>query len=168
MREPLHLSVARAFVGIKETPGPVSTSVILQWARDIQSPSWYHDDDQAWCAVWANRLCLAMQFALSAPPQSFDLLRAASFETWGQRLLTPTLGCFMTFKRPEGNHVGLYLGETDTLLRVLGGNQSNAVSYAWIKKDRLTSMRWPSSVPLATTGRILLASDASVVSTNEG
>jgi len=152
MTEPLHLSVARAFVGIRETPGPVSTAVILQWAKDIGAPPWYHDDDQAWCAVWMNRLCMAMQWPLSGT--GFALLRALSFETWGRSLSEPTLGCVMVFLRPEGAHVALYLGETPTHYVVLGGNQGNAVSVTSIAKDRLAFMRWPADAPYAATGRI--------------
>jgi hypothetical protein len=49
---------------------------------------------------------------------------------------------------------------------VLGANQSNSVSEAWIAKDRLTSIRWPQGVPRTNTGRVWLTNDGKV-STNE-
>lgn len=44
-------------------------------------------------------------------------------------------------------HVGFYAGEDKTAYRILGGNQSNSVSLAWIAKDRLLASRWPATVP---------------------
>lgn len=165
MIEPLWLSVARMTVGIREIPGPVNTPVIMQWARDIDAPGWYDNDDKPWCAVYMNRLMLACQLPMSGT--GFELLRAKSFETWGEPLSVPSLGCLMTFHRPEGAHVGLYLGETEAAYRILGGNQGNTVSLTWIAKARLTAMRWPSDVPVTNVGHILLDAVTGAVSTNE-
>jgi uncharacterized protein (TIGR02594 family) len=165
MREPIWLSVARSFIGLKEVPGAASNPVILQWANDINAPAWYDDDSDPWCAVFVNRILLACQLPMSG--RGFDLLRAKSFETWGEALPAPALGAILVFSRPEGAHVGLYLGERHDAYRVLGGNQSNAVGETWIAKTRLTAIRWPSSVPLPVGGRIHLKADGSPLSTNE-
>lgn len=155
--EPLWLSVARAFEGLTEIPGPQSNPVILRWARDIGVPAYFNDDDIAWCAVYANRLAMALQFPLSGT--GYQLLRARSFVTWGQPLPAPALGAWMVFNRPEGAHVGLYLGERPDAYRVHGGNTSNAVGATWIAKSRLIAVRWPTGVPLPTAGRLLLGDD---------
>jgi uncharacterized protein (TIGR02594 family) len=144
MTTPIWLSVARMTLGIKEVAGAASNAVIVQWAKDIGAPA-YTDDGIAWCAVWANRLMLACQLPMSG--KGFDLLRARSFESWGVPLVIPSFGCVMTFRRPEGGHVGLYLGENQTHYCVLGGNQSDSVSVAWLAKERLTAMRWPTGLP---------------------
>lgn len=138
---PIWLSVAKAFVGLREVAGSESNPVILRWARDIQAPAWYATDEQAWCAVFLNRILLACQMPLSG--DGYDVLRAKSFETWGERMEAPALGAILTFVRTGGGHVGFYVGERKDAYRVLGGNQSNAVSEAWIDKTRLTSVRWP-------------------------
>lgn len=44
-------------------------------------------------------------------------------------------------------HVGFYAGEDAGAFCVLGGNQSDQVSLAWIAKNRLVGARWPASVP---------------------
>lgn len=165
MKEPLWLSVARLTLGVKEIPGVKSELLIMRWAADIGVPSWFNNDDQAWCAVWVNRICLAMQWALSG--KSFDLLRARTFETWGQKLTEPALGAVLVFNRPEGAHVGFYVGERADAYRVLGGNQSNAVSETWIAKNRLVAIRWPNGVPLPSSGRVMLNDAGSPLSTNE-
>jgi uncharacterized protein (TIGR02594 family) len=164
-REPLWLSVARAFQGIAEIPGPASTPTILRWGRDIGAPSFFANDDIAWCAVFANRLALALQLPLAG--RGFDLLRARSFATWGVPLAAPALGAWMVFSRPEGAHVGLYLGERADAYFVLGGNTADKVWTAWIKKERLIATRWPTGVPLPRLARVWLASNGEPVSTNE-
>ena len=51
-------------------------------------------------------------------------------------------------------HVGFYAGEDDQAFRIVGGNQSDSVSVAWINKSRLVGARWPATVsppvPVAT------------------
>jgi hypothetical protein len=48
-----------------------------------------------------------------------------------------------TLERPGGGHVGFYVGENDNSFLVYGGNQSNAVGFAWINKTRLLGARRP-------------------------
>ena len=163
--EPLWLSVARAFVGLTETPGPGSNPAILRMARDIGAPEWYDDDGKPWCAVFLNRVLLACQLPMAGT--GFELLRAASFRSWGQPLpLGPALGAVLVFARPEGHHVGFYTGERDGVYRVLGGNQGNAVSETWIDMARLVAMRWPPGVELPFVQRVAVEA-AGAVSTDE-
>jgi hypothetical protein len=53
----------------------------------------------------------------------------------------------LVFERPGGGHVGFYAGESGASYRVLGGNQGDAVSHAWIAKARCIAVRWPPGVP---------------------
>lgn len=178
MLEPIWLIVFRMLIGTPEIPGSQSNPMILQWVKDLKAPAWYDNDDKPWCAVGLNRVFLTCQNILTylgllpagmvmVAGTGYDLFRAKTFETWGVPLTVPALGCVMTFVRPEGGHVGLYLGERKDAYSILGANQSNTVGVAWIKKDRLTSTRWPANVPLPTSGRIWLNGSAEV-STNEG
>lgn len=161
--EPLWLSVARAFVGITEIPGPASAAVILRWGADIKAPD-FTNDETAWCAVFLNRLMMACQLQMAGA--GYDLLRAKSFETWGQ-MSRIALGAIMVFNRPGGYHVGLYLGEKRDAHLVLGGNTANAVAGGWIRKDRLTAVRWPDGVTRPTYAPVLLTDHGQPLSTNE-
>ena len=145
--------------------GPASNPLILQWARDIGAPAFFNNDDIAWCAVYANRLALACQFPLSG--RDYDLVRAKSFATWGQPLAAPALGAWAVFSRPEGFHVGLYLGERADAYRIFGGNTGNAVGATWIATARLLTMRWPAGVTLPITGRVRLMNDGQPRSVDE-
>lgn len=155
-RPPPWMEIAESLIGIREIPGERSNPLILQWVNDINAPKWYENDDQAWCALFVNKVCQASKLPLSGV--GFSLLRARSFATWGIGLSTPALGAVLVFTRPGGDHVGFYLGErrADGAFRVLGGNQGNAVSATWIRQDRLTQMRWPPGIGRPSTGRVYL------------
>jgi hypothetical protein len=56
-------------------------------------------------------------------------------------------------------HVGFYVGEDAGAYRILGGNQSDSVSLAWIRKDRLVDARWPATVPAPIAQPIVVARD---------
>ncbi len=165
MAEPLWLSVARMTEGLAEFPGPGSNPLLLRWARDIGVGKIYADDETPWCAVFMNRLCRAMQWPMSG--KGYELLRAMSFVTWGVSLVLPALGAVMVFKRSEGAHVGLYLGERPDAYWVFGGNTANAVGAAWISKGRLLALRWPSGVPVPQSAPVYLTATGEPVSTNE-
>lgn len=160
MKEPIWLSVMRAFVGVQEIPGPRSNPMILQWVKDLNAPDWYNDDDKPWCALGMNRVMMACQLPVSGV--DFELFRAASFSEWGEALVIPALGCIMTFSRPEGHHVGLYLGERKDAYYILGMNQSNTVGPAWIQKNRLVATRWPKGAELPQGGRVWLTFEGSI------
>lgn len=63
----------------------------------------------------------------------------------------PHFGAIGVFKRKSGGHVGTIVAHNKTHVRVLGGNQSNSVSYTNIPKTNLVAYRWPSSVPFIGT-----------------
>jgi uncharacterized protein (TIGR02594 family) len=171
MKEPIWLSVAFMLEGIQEIPGPQSHPLIMKWVRDIGAPKWYDNDDKAWCAILPNRVLLACQLPMARHPDlakrdGYDLLRAATFEHYGQQLTDPTYGCILTFRRPGGDHVGFYLGESATAYYVYGGNQSNKIGRTWIAKDRCTSIRYPPGVTVPLNGRVHITQSGQL-STNE-
>jgi uncharacterized protein (TIGR02594 family) len=163
MKEPVWLSVARAFVGLTEHIGKGSNPLIMQWVRDLKAPAWYDDDDKAWCAIFPNRIFLALGMPLSG--SGFDLLRALTFRNWGQETLKPVPGTVLVFVRPSGGHVGFYVAETEKHYQVLGANQSNKVNLTWIAKSRLVAARWPPNVPMV--GEPIVLQDTGDVSENE-
>lgn len=170
--EPSWLRVFRFVEGLQETPGPNSNPVILNWNKMIGGPKWYDNDDKAWCALAVNAVLQACGLPMAAgaktPSDPYDLLRARSFTTYGVSLTIPALGALMVFDRPEGAHVGLYLGERKDAYYVFGANQSNTIGKAWLQKSRLIATRWPDTVPLPDSpARIWLNSVGGPVSTNE-
>ena len=162
--EPLWLQVARAHIGVKEVPGPKSNPTILGWARKVGRKTGiaYTDDSIPWCGLF---MAYVMQAAGFTPPDI--AVRAKAWATWGQPC-EPQLGAVLVFGRKGGGHVCWYLGENKTAFQVLGANQGDAVSIAWIAKDRLEASRWPPGAALpARPVRVIGAQAPAALSTNK-
>jgi uncharacterized protein (TIGR02594 family) len=132
---------ARATIGVLEVKGRGNNPVILAWAAQVGLASVYHHDETAWCglamAVWARR---------AGWDVVKDPLWARNWANFGRRVEEDdaALGDVLVFSRAGGGgHVGLYVGEDDHALHVLGGNQGDAVSIVRIAKDRLIAVRRP-------------------------
>lgn len=152
---------AESQIGTLEVPGPKSNPKILEWAKKAAAflGIAYTNDDTPWCGLFA---AAAMQVAGYRPPKV--AIRAKAWGLWGEELEAAIDGAVLVFERPGGGHVGFYAGETSTTYRVLGGNQSNAVGYAWIAKDRCIAIRWPPGHPKGAATQL---AGGGALSTNE-
>jgi hypothetical protein len=76
---------------------------------------------------------------------------ARSYAKWGRPLVKPAVGCIVVFERgPRNGHVGFYLGKRgSTHIRVLGGNQGDAVNIKLFPVSRVIAYRWPRNEPLS-------------------
>ena len=149
-----YAEAARQF-GTKELPGAASSRTILNWATARGIP--YKSDDIPWCGLFVAH-CVGS--TLANEPLPGQPLRARAWDRFGIPS-APTKGSVLVFWRKSQQsglgHVGFYAGEDGSAFCVLGGNQSDKVSLAWIAKDRLVSARWPASVPPRPAKAIKLA-----------
>ena len=139
-KEPKWLTLARAEVGIKEGAGSDDNPAVVAYYKDAGHPEIRHDA-VAWCAAYTS----AMLERAGVP--SAKTLSAREYMTWGKKLDKPAMGCVCVFSRGDPRsyqgHVGFYLGEAEGRIKVLGGNQGDAVSVAMVSKSRLLGYRWP-------------------------
>lgn len=94
----------------------------------------------AWCAAFVN----AIEQAVGR--KGTGKLTARSYLKYGTRVRTPVYGDIVVLKRGFSSwqgHVGYYVGETPTHIRVLGGNQDNQVSIKLYPKRKLLEYRRP-------------------------
>lgn len=159
MGKPAWIIAAEKYVGLREVVGPKHNSTILGWLKKLKA--WWAEDETPWCGTFVAE-CLT-EAGVSKAKSWF---RALDWKTYG-REVSPQLGAILVFARQGGGHVGFYVGEDAHRYYVLGGNQGNSVSYAWIGKDRLAACRWPAEVPVPNTGRVKLAGNGQPSSTNE-
>ncbi|WP_276131831.1 TIGR02594 family protein [Polluticoccus soli] len=154
------------YIGLKEYPGASSNNpVIMNMAKDLGVSNIYKNDEMAWCALYMSHLCKITDKPM--PFTGYDILRAKSFEHWGNTSPKPSLGDVLVFKRPAGSHVGLYVAESNKTFFVLGGNQSNSVSFTEIDKSRLTAARrFYATAPPASVKQYIITSSG-VVSRDE-
>ncbi|KQN93842.1 hypothetical protein ASE95_02750 [Sphingomonas sp. Leaf231] len=165
-KEPAWLAAARAKLGTREAPGVANSPTIMGWAKRLGTKVLgiaYNADSVPWCGVFVAA-CL---HEVGIKPVSIAV-RAKAWADWGSPVAPNDLapGAVLVFERPGGGHVGFYDGENATAYRVLGGNQGDAVTRAWIEKKRCIARRWPLGVPL--TGQpVKVASTGVSLSSNE-
>lgn len=133
-------ALAAAASGVKEIGGGHDSPEVMAFYRDAGHPEIKHDETP-WCAAF---VCAMLERAGQASPKT---LSARDFLRWGKKLDKPKPGAIVVFSRgdPRGwqGHVAFFLEEDATRIRVLGGNQANAVSAVWYPKSRLLGYRWP-------------------------
>lgn len=127
--------------GILEKVGKGSTPDITQWAKEVGVSGWYTDDDIPWCGLFVGVVAKRCGYPFPAS----KLLAARQWVNWGVPVTKgrEMLWDVLVFSRSGGGHVGFMVGENDKAFLVFGGNQSNAVGFAWIAKDRLLEARRP-------------------------
>ena len=130
------LGVAEREIGTKEIVGKNHNPRVIEYHSATKLNA--KDDETAWCASFVCWVLKTAGYKHTASAWARDYLN------YGTKLTTPKKGCIVVFKRNEtSGHVGFYMGETSTHIKVLGGNQSNAVNISSYKKSDLLGYRWP-------------------------
>jgi len=130
-----HLDIALKEYGQKEIAGDKHNPRIVQYSQDIGN-TWVRDDEVAWCSEFVN-WCL-----LQAGIPGTKSAVARSFHTWGEETKTPQLGDIVVFAwTPTSGHIGFFINETPTTVRVLGGNQNDEVNIKSFEKKSVLSYR---------------------------
>ncbi len=133
------LNPALAELGQREQPGTTDNPRIVEFYRRVGHPEIRHDE-VAWCAAFVGAMLEAAGLA------STRSLMARSYLSWGHALATGRPGAIAVFKRgsdPSAGHVAFWLGDVGDRIRVLGGNQGDAVSITTMAKADLLGLRWP-------------------------
>lgn len=125
-------------LGLRETPGPMSTPRIHDAIK--AAANWLAGDDgiTAWCGC--IRGLWGMETGTGVPPQHY---RAASWLSWGEAVTLPEArrGDTVVISRQGGNHVALLDRVEGGHVYLLGGNQSNAVTIAPFIKSLVKGVR---------------------------
>lgn len=147
MSEPRWLARARRNLGVKETPGRVSTPSILKYR--VMAKVFLQGDDGAvpWCAIFVNAMLEAVGIKGSRSGM------ARSFSRWGQdcSLTKIPAGAIVVLSSNRGaasGHVGFATALSPTHVWLLGGNQGDAVSVAPFERRKIVAVRWPDGEPM--------------------
>ena len=124
--------------GVHEAPGSANDATIMGWAAECGLKASYTADSIPWCGLF-----MAVVARRAGKPVPRAPLWALSWSAWGLDAGQPELGDVLTFVRPGGGHVALYVGEDRESYHVLGGNQSDRVSFARLDKQRMRAARRP-------------------------
>ena len=126
--------------GVVELPGSDNNPRIIEYHATCTLKA--TNDETPWCSAFVNWCMVQAGFKGTANAA------ARSWLDWkaGCKIVAPRLGCVAVFSRgakPWEGHVGFFADEDDNYVRVLGGNQGNAVSVASQRKDKLLAYLWP-------------------------
>ena len=166
-----HIAVARKLIGVKEIGSTNKGKELKEWLEqltgtkiDEKKGHWLYG--QPWCGTFVAQVFKEAGLSHKIPK---DFFRAKEWEKAGTKLDKPAYGCVVTFTRDGGGHVGFVVGKTKSgLIKVLGGNQSNAVTIQDFDPKRVTSYRWVSSGSVPNEHRYdLPVLPAGKISTNE-
>lgn len=134
---PEYITIAKGELGVKEVPGTGDNPRVLEYhlATTLKST----DDSVAWCSSFVN-WCL-----MKSGHERSHSAAARSFLGVGAKLKGFEKHSIVVFKRGNSTwqgHVAFAMDETKTHVRVLGGNQSDAITYAsYPKSDVLGYIR---------------------------
>lgn len=155
---PLMVKAALKLYGTKEVAGSGDNPTILKWADEVAEAAptnynkwvgaWYDKDSIPWCGLFMAIVAVRSKKIDQLPT---NYLRALAWANFGREVMVKnndpedvaSLGDVLTFTRKGGGHVGIYIAEDATHYHVLGGNQSDSVSFSRIAKARLYSVQRP-------------------------
>jgi len=138
--------IAEKEKGVSEIPGSGNNPRVLEYLQSTTNlgASAVSRDETPWCSAFVN-WCLEQ-----AGYERTKNALARSWLGWGQAINTPRRGCIVVFQREKKfGHVGFYIEETETQIKVLGGNQQNLetkifeVSEKYYLKSDLLGYRIP-------------------------
>jgi len=160
---PAMLGEALKLYGTVETPGKGNTPTIMAWATETNLTATYTADEIPWCGLFMAVCAQRAGWPFPAKP-----LWALNWSAWGVNAGQPELGDVLTFIRPGGGHVALYVGEDAKHYHVLGGNQSDRVSVVRIEKERMRAARRPAwKIGEPASRRPIILSPVGEISRNE-
>ncbi len=132
------LELARQQIGVKETPGAGSSSDIVGYFKAAVGHT--YADSVPWCAAFAGAMLEETGY------KGTGSLMARSYLDWGTPLNKPRRGAVVVFKRgaPPSGHVAFVDEYTSSVVKCIGGNQSDAVTLASFSRASVLGYRWPS------------------------
>jgi uncharacterized protein (TIGR02594 family) len=157
MADPIWLTKARSYLGLKEYPGAKTNPTIGGWLTRLKAR--WRDDETSWCGVF-----VAENFVEAGIDPVKGFAGARSWLNFGIKLASPTVGCVVVFWRGSisgwQGHVGFVVGkDMNGNLMVLGGNQGDMVSIKPFGRDRVLGYRWPAGQGVTISPLPVLTSD---------
>jgi uncharacterized protein (TIGR02594 family) len=141
--------IAQRFMGLKETPGAMSTPLVLAMLK--LDSKWIENDETAWCSAFVNFICHILEL-----PRSRSLAARSWLNIGTSIPLSDAQVGFdiIVLKRGGGNqpgpeiiaapgHVGFFAGiaKDPSYIMLLAGNQGDMVSIAPFPKSRILGIR---------------------------
>lgn len=136
MREEPWMAVALHELGVRQVAGEGNSPRVLAYLESTDlDRALASSDETPWCSAFVN-WCLEVSGHVGT-----NSARARSWLDWGVGLSTPVRGAVTVLRRDGGGHVGFWVGQTATRVRLLGGNQGDRVCVAEYDRQRVLGHR---------------------------
>jgi uncharacterized protein (TIGR02594 family) len=136
---PKWLEIAKKEIGVREVTGLDHNPRILEYHSKTALKA--TTDEVSWCSAF---VCFIFE---SCGIRSTRDAWARSWLKWGYPMKSPEMGCVVVLWREHPDswkgHVGLWTGQDDLYVYVLGGNQNNLVNISKYPKKQVLGYRWP-------------------------
>ena len=138
--------IAEHEMGVAEVPGAGDNPRIVGYLKSTSLGKPDNDNDETpWCSAFVN-WCMEQ-----AGIEGTNSAWARSWLNWGKEprpdVWEDWKGCVVILERGEtSGHVGFLDDWDDEGVKLLGGNQSDKVCYAWFPTDRVLGYRIPKGV----------------------
>ena len=143
------MTIAEAEVGVRENAAAGQHNKrIIEFHKSTSLRA--TEDEVPWCSSFVNWVMI------ESGRTGTKSAAAKSWLNWGTELDTPRAGAITVIKKKvagadkatgssSGFHVAFFVSETNTQLRLLGGNQSDSVKYSnfLVSKYDIKGYRWP-------------------------
>lgn len=142
-----YLTTAEKELGQREKPGKPANPRIREYLEttNIGSPE-DQSDETPWCSAFVNWVVEDFRAKVNrVSPKGTGRANARSWLNWGTASPVPLRGAIVILSRgaPPAGHVAFVVDAQENTLRIIGGNQSDAVTIAWVHKARVLGYRIP-------------------------
>lgn len=142
-----YLATAQKELGQKEKPGRASNPRIVEYleSTNIGRPE-DETDETPWCSAFVNWVVEDIRAKVNrVTPKGTGKANARSWLNWGTPYPVPLRGAIVVLSRgaPPAGHVAFVVDALKDSLRILGGNQSDAVTITTVPQSRVLGYRIP-------------------------
>ena len=142
-----YLTTAEKELGQREKPGKPANPRIREYLKttNIGSPE-DQSDETPWCSAFVNWVVEDFRKKVNrVTPKGTARANARSWLNWGWPSPVPFRGAIVILSRgqPPAGHVAFVVDAQRDTLRIIGGNQSDAVTITTVPKERVLGYRIP-------------------------
>lgn len=132
------IDIALGEYGVAEFPGDVNNPEVMKYYHET-GRTWVSSETTPWCDAFVDWVIM------KAGGKPTPGLNARAWLKAREVVETPEQGDVVILWRKSKNspfgHVGFFIKETDKMVLLLGGNQSNQVKISAYRKDRILGYR---------------------------
>jgi uncharacterized protein (TIGR02594 family) len=142
------LAVAFSQIGVSEIVGADHNPQVVRYFAET-GHSWVKDDETAWCAAFANWVCLMAKVEATKKLNARSFLDIGTPVEFDQAEPGDVVILWRNSPTASTGHVTFFVEHNlkKTRFRGIGGNQTNRVETGEFSKDRVLGVRRLNSTP---------------------